>query len=211
MPRPISPNSVEQRILAKLQRARRSARLTLLGAADFVALGNRRAVDIALHRLAEDGTIRRLARGLYYIPRVHPILGEIRPSPDAVVEALAAKHHLRAQPSGAHAANLLGLSEQVPMKLVYLTDGAPRRIRIGKQEIVLKRTTPKNMATAGRVSGLVIQALRHLGKSPVNNAMIETLRRRMGPKERKVLLADAPLAPAWIGGIMLQIAAPPNR
>ena len=88
------------------------------------------------------------------------------------------------------------------MRLVYLTDGSPRTIRIGRQEIVLKRTTPKNMATAGKVSGLVIQALRYLGKAQVNDATVATLRRRLGPAERKQVVAGAHLAPAWIGEIM---------
>ncbi len=153
-------------------------------------------------------TVRRLARGLYYLPRQHPLLGELRPAPDEVIAALTAKHQLRTQPTGAHAANLLGLSEQVPLRLVYLTDGPPRRIRIGKQEIVLKRTTPKNMATAGRVSGLVIQALRYLGKTHVDTTTVATLRRRMAPRDRKQLLADASLAPAWIGEVMQTVGAP---
>jgi hypothetical protein len=197
---------VEQRILAQIRGQRGADSLTLVTPADFASIGSRRAIDIALHRLTAQGIIRRLARGLYYRPRTHPALGELTPNADAVVAALAAKHRLRIQPSGAYAANLLGLSNQVPLRLVYLTDGPPRRIRIGKQEIVLKRTTPKNMATAGKASGLVIQALRYLGQAKIDDAAIATLRRRVGTAERKQLRADAHLAPAWIGDIMREIA-----
>lgn len=207
MPRPPSTASVEQRILARLRKKRNADSLTLVAPGDFASIGSRRAIDIALHRLTAQGVTRRLARGLYHLPRTHPVLGELTPSADTVVAALAAKHRLRIQPSGAYAANLLGLSDQVPVRLFYLTDGPPRHIRIGKQEIVLKRTTPKNMATAGKVSGLVIQALRHLGKAHVDDATVVALRRRMGSAERKQLLADAHLAPAWIGDIMRQIAS----
>ncbi|MEO8452831.1 MAG: DUF6088 family protein [Gemmatimonadota bacterium] len=207
MPRPTSPTSVEQRIRAKLRRKRNADSLTLLAPSDFASIGSRRAIDIALHRLTVQGVTRRLSRGLYHIPRTHPILGELTPGADAVIAALAAKHRLRRQPSGAYAANLLGLSTQVPLRLVYLTDGPTRHIRIGMQEIVLKRTTPKNMATAGKVSGLTIQALRYLGKAQVDNTTVATLRRRMGPTERKQLRADAHLAPAWIADIMRQIAS----
>lgn len=211
MPRPPSPTSVEQRIRARLKKAEGAKELTLIGATDFATIGSRRAVDLALHRLAEQGVIKRLARGLYFVPQVHPRLGELRPPPDAIVNALVAKHRLRAQPSGAYAANLLGLSDQVPLRLVYLTDGPTRRLRFGNQEIVLKRTTPKNMATAGRVSGLVIQALRYLGRRHVDRPVVTGLRRRLGPKERAQLLEDAPLAPAWIGEVMRQVAGAGER
>lgn len=211
MPRPTSPHSLEQKLLKRLSTARRSKGLELLSAPDLASLGSRRAVDVALHRVFNDGFLRRLSRGLYYVPRTHPQLGEISPTPDEIARALAAKHRLRIQPSGAYAANLLGLSEQVPLRVVYLTDGAPRHIRIGRQEIVFKRTTPKNMATAGRVSGLVIQALRYLGKRQANKMMITTLRNRLSARDRKQLLKDVPLAPAWIGDIMREIAAVPER
>ena len=134
-------------------------------------------------------------------------MGELRASPDQIATALAGKHHLKLQPSGAYAANLLGLSDQVPQRIVYLTDGTPRQVRIGKQQIVLRRTTPRNMATAGRVSGLVIQALRYLGQRNVDRTVIEKLRKRFGAKERAQLLKDVSLAPVWIGELMREIAS----
>lgn len=138
-------------------------------------------------------------------------MGDLKPSSDAIAKALAGKGDLKLQPTGAYAANLLGLSEQVPLRGAYLTDGTPRRVRVGRQEIVLRRTTPRNMAAAGRVSGLVIQALRYLGPEHADHAVIATLRRRLGPKEKAQLLRDIPLAPAWIRRIMDEIAAGPKR
>lgn len=208
MPRPPSPSSVEQRVLARLRAASKSRELTLVAPADLASIGSRRAVDIALHRLTAQGTIRRVTRGLYYMPRVNPVLGEVRPTADAIVRAFAAKHSLRIQPSGAQAANLLGLTEQVPLRLVYLTDGPARRIRYGKQDIILRRTTPRNMATAGRISGLVIQALRHVGAKHMTEKTIATLREHLTPKDRRQLLKDAELAPAWIAEVMRAIGSP---
>ena len=104
--------------------------------------------------------------GLYDYPRQHPKLGELAPTPEQIAQALAGKEASRIQPSGAYAANLLGLTEQVPAQAIFLTDATTGRVRVGRQEIILNQTTPKNMATAGRVSGLVIQALRYLGKEP---------------------------------------------
>ena len=135
--------------------------------ADFLDLGSREAVDIVLHRLARKGTIRRLARGVYDFPKEHPVLGLLQPSAEAVAKALAGRDHTRLQPAGAYAANALGLSEQVPAKAVFLTDGPSRTVKIGPTTIQLRRTTAKNMAAAGRLSGLLIQALRELGKEHV--------------------------------------------
>src|SRR5205823_4719305 len=130
-----------------------------------------------LSRLAQTKTIRRLARGLYDYPKSHPTLGLLSPSVDQIAKALV-DPKTKIQPSGAYAANLLGLSEQVPLKSVFLTTGTPRRVRIGRQEIILKRTTPRQMATAGRLSGLVIQALKHLGKSDEVESRLAVLKKR---------------------------------
>lgn len=130
----------------------------------------------------------------------------LTPSPDAVARALAGRDAFRLQPSGAYAANLLGLSTQIPMKIVYLTDGRSRTVQIGKKQIILKRTTPRNMATAGRISGLVIQALRHLGRQHVDDDVIAQLDRRLDADARKQLLKDIRYAPIWIADIMRRLA-----
>lgn len=175
--------------------------------ADFAALGSRAAVDQVLSRLTASGELRRIARGLYDRPRTHPVLGPLLPAADDIARALAGKGQLRLQPSGAYAANLLGLTEQVPLRLVFLTDGASRTLHVGEQQIALRHTTPRNMATAGRVSGLVIQALRHLKQPNVDAQVVKKLQRRLTPEDKAVLRADAPLAPAWIARIMQRIAS----
>ncbi len=154
--------------------------------------------------------IRWLARGLYLYPKTHPKLGVLSPTPDQIAQALAGKDDLRIQPSGAYAANLLGLSEQVPAKVVFLTDGMNRKIKVGNQEIILKRTTPKNMVTAGQTSGLVIQSLRYLGKDHVDEEVIGTLAERLGPDDRRQLIKDIRHAPAWIGVIFRRLAEGDN-
>ena len=145
---------------------------------DFLDLGSRRAVDLALHRLNRRRILRRLARGLYEYPREHPELGILSPDIEKVAKALAGKDRIRLQPAGAYATNLLGLSEQVPARVVFLTDGASRKVKIGRQQIQLRRTTPRNMAAAGRLSGLLMQALRHLGKEHIIPARMEHLKRQ---------------------------------
>jgi len=176
----------------------------------FLDLGARPAITSALKRHMDAGRIRLLARGLYDYPKQHPKLGILVPPTDAIAYALAGRDVVRLQPSGAYAANLLGLSEQVPIKAVFLTDGPSRRIRLGRQEIILKRTTPRNMATANRRSGLVIQALRQLGQRNVDRSTIEILRRRLSESDKQQLLKDVHYAPAWIAKAMREIANPPE-
>lgn len=140
---------------------------------DFPDLGSRAAVDQALSRLCRDGHLRRVGRGLYALPRQHPLFGELAVTSDAIAEALAGRDALRLQPAGAYAANQLGLTEQVPMRLLFLTDGPTRTLRLADgREIVLKQTTPRFMQTAGRISGTVIAALRWLGRDAVDDDTI---------------------------------------
>jgi len=171
-------------------------------------LGNPNSMRMVLTRLTRKGAIRKLARGLYDYPRTHPDLGFLSPTVEAVANALKNRDAIRLQPSGAYAANLLGLSQQVPMKVVFLTDGPLRRVRLGHQEIILKPTTPRNMATAGRVSGLVIQALRHIGQHHVDDSIVRDLQRRLSDDDRKTVLKDRQYAPRWIADLIEQIARP---
>jgi len=160
---------------------------------------------MALTRLSRKGVIRQLARGLYDYPIDHPSFGRIPPSADAVAKALAKRDASRLQPTGAYAANILGLSDQVPTRIVFLTDGPSRRVRFGEQEIVLKRTTPRNMATAGRKSGTIIQALRHIGQRNVDDRTLTILKRQLSKQDRVRLAKDLHYAPRWIAAIMQQL------
>jgi hypothetical protein len=191
-----------------LQRAKARKDGWVFTARDFLDLGSRVAVDLALSRHARNGSMRKIARGLYDIPRNDAQLGQLAPSVDAIAKAIQTRDSIRLQPSGAYAANLLGLSDQVPMKVVFLTDGAPRKIQVGKLQIILKRTTPRNMAMAGEVSGLVVQALRHLGQRGAGAREIAMLRRRLTASDKQRLLKDARFAPAWIARIMRDVAEP---
>ena len=170
-------------------------------------IGSREAVDTALHRLARKGTIRRLARGVYDFPKEHAKLGPLDPSADEVAKALAGRDRTRLQPAGAYAANTLGLSEQVPAKVVFLTDGPTRTVKIGPTTIQLRRTTARNMATAGRLSGLLIQALRELGKTHLTPERRDHLKRMLPADKRRELIKDLKLAPAWMHPIFRELAA----
>ncbi len=174
--------------------------------ADFADLGSRAAVASALKRHKAAGTIRQYARGLYGVPRKHALLGELLPGIDAVIAALERRDGVRFHPTGAYAANMLGLSEQVPARVIFLTDGPSRRIRVGPLDITLKHAAPRNMAAAGRLSGLLIQALRNLGPVHVTPTRIQALRKKVPGSERRGLLKDISLAPAWMRPYFLELA-----
>jgi hypothetical protein len=197
------PQSIDSKVVTRILRRGRGS---VVVPSDFLDLGSRQAVDLVLHRLARKGTIRRIARGVYDYPKQHPVLGPLYPTADAIARALAGRDRTRLQPAGAYAANALGLSEQVPAKVVFLTDGPSRKVQVGPTTIQLRRTTPRNMEAAGRLSGLLIQALRELGEEHVTPARVAHLKSILPPAERGELLKDLRLAPAWMHSIFRELA-----
>lgn len=189
-----------------IRRVRCRGRGSAVTPADFLDLGTRAAVDQGLSRLARKKVLTRVSRGVYSFPETSAWIGEISPSPDEVAKALARRGSGKLLPSGALAANLLGLSEQVPAKAEYLTDGPSSRVMIKNLQVVLKQTTPKNLATADRVTGVVIQALRFLRRQQVGQEVVTKLRERLKPAERRQLVKDIPFAPAWMAPIFRKIA-----
>jgi len=165
---------------------------------DFLAIGQPAAIRQTLARLQKNGLIRRISWGLYDYPREHPRQGLLPPDIRQVVEAITRNARIKVLPSGAMAANLLGLSNQVPAKVVYLTEGLSRKIRVGQQEIHFKKTTPKNMATADTYAGLVIQALKHVGQDHMGSEVLSRLLKCFRKEERQSLQKYGRYAPAWI-------------
>lgn len=185
-----------------LYRVRGKGRGSVYVTQDFLDLGTRAAVDQALSRLVQRGQLRRLDQGIYDFPKMHPRLGALSPDPVAVAKAAARKAGSRIQVSGAQAANALGMTTQVPARMVFLTDGPSKQIRIGAQVIELRHTAPKNMAGAGKKSGMAIQALRHLGRDSVDSVMIGKLRVALSADDKAELQADAATAPGWIKSVV---------
>jgi len=191
-----------------LDRIRGHGRGWVFTPAHLTDLGSRNAVASALKRFKADNSIRQLARGLYDYPVQDAKLGTVAASADAIARALVVRDAIRLQPSGAYAANVLGLSEQVPSRIVFLTDGPARKVKIGKREILLQHTTPRNMATAGRKSGTLIQALRYLGQDQIDEKALATLQRHITASDRPSLRKDLRHAPAWIADLLRPLTAP---
>ena len=161
---------------------------------------------MALHRLVKAGTIRRIRRGLYDLPRSHPITGQTAPNIMGTVRALMEGSLAQWQFTGAYAANALGLSDQVPSKIIILTDGVPRRVSLGKLALVFRRVAPRNLLGAGRRAGLVIQALRHLRTSPEMSQHVARLKTTLDADTKRDLASLAPKLTAWMRPLVRQIA-----
>jgi len=169
-------------------------------------LGERSAVDQALSRLVRQGAIRRVRRGLYELPRIGKLLNEpIVQSPDDLVQTGARMNGLRVVPSGAHAANRLGLSTQVPANIVYYTNGRTRMLRLGPYSITLLNRGPKTMDVGGRVAPLVFSALRQLGRSGATRDAIHRLRLVLSRKDGMELKDNLRCATAWMIPVIEQI------
>lgn len=188
-----------------LRRIRGHGRGWILTPSDFLDLGTEDAVKKALSRLSREGRIRRLSKGIYDYPRVHKRLGPLLPNPDDVAAALAARTGSRIQVSGARAANLLGLTTQVPAQLVYLTDGRARRVKIGGQTIQLRNARPSRFPGAGTPAGLAIQALRALGPTTDKKLLIRQLFKVLNAKDRAQLIKLQKYAPRWSHGIIREM------
>lgn len=188
-----------------LSRIRGSGAGSVFSPSQFVDLGERSAVGVALHRLAKAGKIRRIRRGLYDLPRAHPIMGQTGPNIMGTVRALMEGSQARWQFTGAYAANALGLSDQVPAKVIILTDGVPRRVALGKLTLVFRRAAPRNLLGAGRRAGLVIQALRYLKGSPDLPRHVARLSEALDAGTKKDLAALTPKLAAWMRPVAQRI------
>ena len=169
---------------------------------DFSELGSSEAVRLSLFRLEKEGVITRVAQGIYVRPRESSLIGKLTPTAEEVAEAIAKRDKIRTTPTGSYALNALGLSTQVPMNIVLLTDGSPREIKVGKRKIKFKKTTPKNLMAKGKISRLVIQALKEIGNGKVTAVEEQKILDVLKKENEKDLKDDIALAPVWIQKIM---------
>ena len=174
---------------------------------DFADLGDPRSVGVVLSRLVAKGSIRRVRRGVYEVPSSHPLLGTVGAGPQAVTDAIVRRDALKLLPSGAHAANMLGLSTQVAARAAYGVAGRSRTEQTGGQAVVeFRRRSPKAMATAGRASGWLAEALRNIGREHVTSARLSPLKDKLGPKDRRQLREDIRYVPAWMRPAFEEVA-----
>ena len=171
----------------------------------FVSYGDIKSVSKSLERLTNDAVIIRLANGIYLYPKIDKELGlgVLYPSVEEVALQVAKRDKAHIAPTGAYAMNLLGLSTQVPMNVVFLTDGSPRKIKLGNNKIItFKHTVPKNLAFVSKTAQLATFALKEIGETNVNEEHLKQLQKVFSAINEKSIEADYKLMPAWIRKII---------
>ena len=190
---------IKNKILSKIKKAKRG---TLFFSDNFSSIGNIETIRRTLNRLVEEGEIDRVTAGIFVRPNIDKVIGKITPKIEDIADAIARRDKAKIVPTGAYALNRLGLSTQVPMKIVYLTDGSARNIKVGNYTITFIRTSPKSVATIGKISRLAIQALKSIGKDNVSQAQIEHIQNALLKEKEAYLEHDLRIAPAWIKEII---------
>jgi hypothetical protein len=191
--------SVQTRIENKIKSMKRGR---ILFPSNFDDIGNVEVVKKSLLRLENKKFLVRLAHGIYLYPKQDKLLGVLYPTIEEIALAIADRDKARIIPTGTTALNKLGLSTQIPMNIVFLTDAAPRSILVGKRTIKLKRTSPKNLAVKGEITSLIIHALKEIGKDNATAAQLEKIKIHLKKEKHEIIEHDAKLAPVWISKIM---------
>ena len=178
----------------------------LIFISDFSHFGNYDTVRKSLQRLVNKGLITRISKGIYYLPKKDNILGNLYPSAAEIGKAIAKRDRARIIPTGAFAQHLLGLSTQIPMNVVYLTDGSARKVRIGNQTIIFKKTSPRNLSFERKLTSLLIQALKSKKENNVTESDKKILKEIIKKSnEFEKIKKDIQIAPVWVRKILLQI------
>lgn len=191
-------------------RIKKAGRGVLFFTESFIAYGNTEAVKKALQRLTNAGELDRVATGIYVRPQTDSVVGKVTTGVEDIAKAIAKRDRARIVPTGIYALNRLGLSTQMPLNVIYLTDGAARKIKVGNTIITLKKTTPKNVMAVGEISRLAIQALRTIGKENVTEDEIKKIQQLLMKEKRTKLEHDIRLAPVWIREIMKPVKVNSN-
>ncbi len=191
--------TIEYQLLKKIKKAKGGS---LFFVQNFLSIGNAKAVSKALERLVANNEVVRVAVGIYTRPRKSKLLGMMLPGIEDVAKAIARRDKARIVPTGAYALNALGLSTQVTLNAVYLTDGASRKVKIGRQTIKFKKVSPKNLSATGDISKLVIQALKAIGEGKVEPHEERQILKLLKNEKQIHLEHDIQLAPEWIRIIM---------
>ena len=190
--------SIEDKIWAAIQAKGRGS---IFFPSDFTAYGEAKAVGKSLERLTEKGNIIRLARGIYTYPEIDTALGlgALTPSIEQIAETIARRDKARIVPTGIYAMNKLGLSTQVPMNIVYLTDGVPRKVNLGNgRSIQFKFTAPRNLAFTNQLAMLVTFAMKEIGRDNMTEDMALRIKNVLKKERKENVLADETLMPVWI-------------
>jgi hypothetical protein len=195
--------SVTERILKHTKELPEGA---LISAKEFLHLARRPAVDQALKRLQQRRELMRVARGAYVRP-IKTRFGVRAPAVEKVVAGIAASHAETVVSHGAAAANALGLTTQVPTKVIYLTSGRNRRLHLGAQIVEMKHAPQWMLLPSHRAAGEAVRALAWVGRHRVSEALGQ-LKQKLPPTTVKELVAVRPALPSWMAESIGEAFAP---
>ena len=188
--------SIDDKILAIMKR-KKAGHIFVFN--DFAHLGTANAVRVALHRLVKKGIIHRITPGLFVLPKTSKLFNkEILPAIESVAQAIARRDKAKIIPTGVFALNALGLSTQVPLNIVYFTNGRDRKVKIENYSIRFKKTSLKKIALKGKISRLVILAMTEIGKGKLTQDEIDKISNLLKKEDIDNLRHDLALAPQWV-------------
>ncbi|SCD20253.1 hypothetical protein PSM36_1431 [Proteiniphilum saccharofermentans] len=197
--------STYNEIKQKIESAERG---TLFFPDDFAAIGTSDAIRSALVRLCRSDILVRVAHGIYYYPKIDTKWGSgiIPPGIEEIANGIAKRDKVRIAPTGAYVLNLLGLSTQVPANAVFITDGSPRRVTIGKGKgILFKHTSEmRNFAYQSRLMMLIVTAMREIGEGNVTDIQMGIIKSHLRNVPTDEIKKDIQLAPAWVRKKLLE-------
>ncbi len=160
---------------------------------------NQNSVEKELSKLNADGVIKRFRKGIYYKPQKSSLFGDVLPNPSAIAQAIAKLNNAHIVPDGSMALNMLGLSDQVPMKYIYLNDKLHKSEFVGNTEIVFKRINAKKLTTSNKRVGLVLSAIDYLGKDAFSDKnLVKDFASKLGASDIKDLGIASKHYPLWI-------------
>ena len=184
-----------------------NSNLNVFSSADFLELSNGENIRVTLNRMAKKGLIKKIIPGFYYRPEFLDALNEYEAfSPHQFALAMARKYNWNIAPSGLTSLNLLGLSQQVPAKWSYISDGSSKKVEIDNVIIEFKKKTNREIAGMSYKTAMVIQAIKELGKGNIDDVTISKIQKSLSAKEMKNLIDESKSSFAWIFEIAKQIA-----
>lgn len=172
---------------------------------DFAEFGTAENVKKVLLRLEKKQLLVRLAHGIYLYPKIDKELGILYPSTESIAEAIAKRDKIRIIPTGIYALQQLGISAQIPMNVIYLTDGAPRKIKVGKRTITFKKTVPKNLAIKNKILSNIVQGLKELGKENITDEVKQKINQALEKVPVEILKEEILNAPVWVRNEVLSL------
>lgn len=198
----IMAQNIENAILSSTSKRGRG---TVIFPSDFSKIGAKSAVLKAMERMTDNGILLRIARGIYYYPKIDKELGLgiLYPTYEDIAQAIANRDRARIVPAGIYAMNRLGLSTQVPMNIIYLTDGSSRKVKInGDRGITFKHVAPKNLAFRNPLAMLTNAALKELGQENVTEEQKNKIKELLTQEDKNSVYQDIKLMPNWIASIV---------